>query len=366
MADLSHLLEPLEGDSPTGVDLRYVDGDLTFQKIEELRADEDPALAVDGEPKTADWPKVIAACTEALETKSKDLGLAGFLAEGLAHTEGFTGARDGLVFIKNLLETHWDTLHPGFEDGEIIGPLRARPLAWLGNPRCFQVAVKSIGIVPNAGGLLSWQDYENTKMVDEAKIQSDQSRYNDLVEAGYINGAAWKAALDGASTVVLAEALEGIDACAAEVAEIVKICDEKLGEDTPSLYDLETLLGEMGDTFRPLVSVASGAEMPGEEGGVGAAATSGGAGPAAGGPLRSRAEALHALEEVAKFFSQTEPHSPISHLIRRAVRWGKMPLEELLQEVVKSPDALTHIWETLGITPPGSGASAEGPVDEGY
>jgi hypothetical protein len=41
-----------------------------------------------------------------------------------------------------------------------------------------------------------------------------------------------------------------------------------------------------------------------------------------------------------------------------------MPLEELLQEVVKSPDALTHIWETLGISPPGSAPG--GPVDEGY
>ena len=41
-----------------------------------------------------------------------------------------------------------------------------------------------------------------------------------------------------------------------------------------------------------------------------------------------------------------------------------MPLEELLQEVVKSPDALTHIWETLGIAPPASGAQE--PVDDGY
>jgi len=364
MADLSHLLEPLEGDSPTGVDLRYVDGDLTFQKIEELRLEEDSALAVSGEPKVADWPKVVAACCEALESKTKDVEIAAFLAEGLAHTEGFAGARDGLAFVKDLLEKHWDTLYPGYEDGELIGPLRAKPLAWLGNPRCFQVAIKSIGFIPNAGGFLTWQDYDNTRMVDDAQIQTDQSRYNDLVEAGYVDGKVWKAALDAASTVALSEALEGVEACAAEVAEIVRICDERLGEDSPSLYDLQTLLGDMDEMLRPLVSAASGADADSDEatdssdaGGVAAAS-------GVGGPLRTRAEALHALEEVAKFFSQTEPHSPISHLIRRAVRWGKMPLEELLQEVVKSPDALTHIWETLGISPPGSAAG--GPVDDGY
>jgi type VI secretion system protein ImpA len=365
MADLSHLLEPLDGDSPTGVNLRYVDGDLTFQQIGEFRLEEDSALAVSGEPKSAEWPKVVSACSEALESKTKDLEIAGFLAEGLAHTEGFSGARDGLEFIKNLLERHWDTLFPGFEDGEVIGPLRAKPLAWLGNRRCFQVAVRNIGFVPNAGGFLTWQDYDNTKMVDEAQVQTDQSRYNDLVEAGYVDGKAWKAALDAASTVALGEALEGVETCAAEVAEIVKFCDEKLGEDAPSLYDLETLLGEMDEMLRPRVSAASGIDETSDQ----ATDSSGERGVAAAagvsGPLRSRAEALHALEEVAKFFSQTEPHSPISHLIRRAVRWGKMPLEELLQEVVKSPDALTHIWETLGISPPGTSATGE-PVDKGY
>jgi type VI secretion system protein ImpA len=363
MADLSHLLEPIEGESPTGIDLRYVDGDLTFQAIEELRIDEDPAVAVSGEPRVADWPKVIARCTEALESKTKDLELAGFLAEGLAHTEGFSGARDGLAFVKNLLETHWDTLHPGFEDGELIGPLRAKPLAWLGSPRCFQLAIKAIGMVPSAGGFLSWQDYKNTNMVDQAQIQVDQARYNDLIEAGYVDGKAWKTALDSASTVALGETLEGIEACADEVAAIVKICDEKLGEDSPSLYDLQTLLGDMDEMLRPLVSAASPGEVSSDDSGE--AATAGGAALAGvGGPLRTRAEALHALEEVAKFFAQTEPHSPIAHLIRRAVRWGKMPLEELLQEVVKSPDALTHIWETLGISPPA--APGGEPVDDGY
>jgi type VI secretion system protein ImpA len=307
---------------------------------------------------------VVARCCEALESKSKDLELAGFLAEGLAHTEGFQGARDGLAFIKNLLETHWDTLYPGYEDGEIIGPLRAKPLAWLGNPRCFQVAIKAIDMVPNAGGFLSWQDYKNTIMVDEAQIQVDQARYNDLVEAGYVDGKAWKSALDAASTVTLGEALEGIESCAAEVAAINKICDEKLGDDAPSLYDLEVLLGEMDEMLRPLVSAATPTEDSSIDGGEASSAGGVAALAGVGGPLHTRAEALHALEEVAKFFSQTEPHSPISHLIRRAVRWGRMPLEELLQEVVKSPDALTHIWETLGISPPASAGGDS--VDEGY
>ena len=51
MIDFEKLLAPIAEDSPTGEDLRYVDGDLTFQQIEENHAEEDPALVVEGAPR---------------------------------------------------------------------------------------------------------------------------------------------------------------------------------------------------------------------------------------------------------------------------------------------------------------------------
>jgi type VI secretion system protein ImpA len=54
------------------------------------------------------------------------------------------------------------------------------------------------------------------------------------------------------------------------------------------------------------------------------------------------------LAEVADFFRQTEPHSPVSYLVQRAVKWGNMPLESWLQEVVKDESVLSQIRETLG------------------
>ena len=58
------------------------------------------------------------------------------------------------------------------------------------------------------------------------------------------------------------------------------------------------------------------------------------------GDLRTRAEALKQLQHVADFFRRTEPHSPVAYFVQRAARWGEMPLEEWLQEVIKSDDAL--------------------------
>ena len=58
---------------------------------------------------------------------------------------------------------------------------------------------------------------------------------------------------------------------------------------------------------------------------------------------------------MADYFRQTEPHTPVSFLIQRAVRWANMPFEELIKDYVKDPTAQNQVWEVLGITDPGGG-----------
>lgn len=62
-----------------------------------------------------------------------------------------------------------------------------------------------------------------------------------------------------------------------------------------------------------------------------------------------RPDALRRLQAIAEFFRRTEPHSPIPFLVQRATRWGEMPLEEWLNEVIKSKDVLGNVRETLGL-----------------
>ena len=69
----------------------------------------------------------------------------------------------------------------------------------------------------------------------------------------------------------------------------------------------------------------------------------------AGAPIRSRAEAYQRLAEAADYLMHTEPHSPVSYLIKRAVTWGSMPLTELLQEIVSDHNDLQAILILLGM-----------------
>jgi type VI secretion system protein VasJ len=100
---------------------------------------------------------------------------------------------------------------------------------------------------------------------------------------------------------------------------------------------------------------AKSAQSAGAATGQPAAATQGGGAPVAAsggggsGPITNRKVAFERLKEVADFLRRTEPHSPVSYLVNRAVKWGDMPLETVLSELVKNKDVRLQILETLGL-----------------
>ena len=78
------------------------------------------------------------------------------------------------------------------------------------------------------------------------------------------------------------------------------------------------------------------------------------------GPIHTRQEALIRLAEVAGFFRRTEPHSPVAYLVQRAIKWGQMPLEVWLQEVIKNDGVLDQLRETLGLNTTGLNTTSGG------
>lgn len=66
--------------------------------------------------------------------------------------------------------------------------------------------------------------------------------------------------------------------------------------------------------------------------------------------IGSREEALGLLTAVARYFHETEPHSPVAPLVERAIKWGRMELVDWLKDVLKDESsALNRLHETLGI-----------------
>lgn len=359
MPDLAPLLQPFDGDQPSGNDLRLQAGDTTFDQLKELRRESDPLTDPGGEAKQADWRGVVKLCDAALREKTKDLELAAGLTQGLLYTEGWPGLKAGLDLLTGLVENLWETVHPGWDEGEIVTAIRARPLSWLGSSQDFLLAAKRVPLTAPIGDEpRSWFDYEQSRRVDEAAAKADRTIVQELLDAGLITGEQWRASLAATPLDRLDGVIADLAACQVALQALDGACGERFGDDAPYLLDLRNVLDDCHDYLVKFkagqidVSDAVGAE----EGATGAAdtveaaagaTTSGPAAPA--GPIKSRDEAFRRLREVADFLRRTEPHSPVSSLLDRAVRWGNMSFEDLFRDVVESPDARGEVGKILGL-----------------
>jgi type VI secretion system protein ImpA len=64
----------------------------------------------------------------------------------------------------------------------------------------------------------------------------------------------------------------------------------------------------------------------------------------------NRDQAFGELRKIADYFAVNEPHSPVSFLLEKAIRWGYMSLPELMAELVTGNDkVLGHIKLITGI-----------------
>jgi len=70
-----------------------------------------------------------------------------------------------------------------------------------------------------------------------------------------------------------------------------------------------------------------------------------------GATINNRDEAFRALLKVSEFFRKTEPHSPVSYNLEQAVKWGRMPLPELLGELIPDERAREEYFRLAGIPP---------------
>lgn len=64
----------------------------------------------------------------------------------------------------------------------------------------------------------------------------------------------------------------------------------------------------------------------------------------------SRDQAFHQLRDIADYFKKTEPHSPVAYLLEKAIRWGYMPLPELMAELLSNQqETIDRVFNLTGL-----------------
>ena len=357
--NLEIMLQPISEENPVGESLRYSG---IYDEIQEARRADDTLNQGEWktELKVADFRKVIGIAAPALEKDTKDLQIAAWLSEALVREYGFAGLRDSLRLLTGLQENFWETIFPEIDEGDMEG--RANAIAVMDKQAAF--AIKSAPITGFAG--YSVNDWEDSRRFDipeniDTLDSTDQQKYNELraqaEKENRVTANKWKIELAQSRRAFFEELAFIIDECWASYNELNRVNEEKYDRNqTPGLGNLKKALDDIQSQVKKLLEekraeepdeieeVAEEITADGEESAVvkvGGIATPSGA-------IQNRQDALKRLSDIAAFFQKTEPHSPISYLVQRAVKWGNMPLENWLQDVIKDETVIFQLRQTLG------------------
>lgn len=354
-ADVSRFLQPISEDAPSGSDYSF---SPEFDAVKKSREEDDPYLAQGEwatELKVADWSSVVEQTTHLLCTKTKDLRVAAWLAEGLARTNNFAGVLQGCLILQGLCDAYWDSIHPQVEEGD--SELRIGALANFVQ-RSVQV-VSSLPVTHANGQAYSSRDYDAAQQFEHAASKDPDLR-NGLPD--YKVTLARFAACQQKTPRVFYENLHR-DFKLAQHAwkSLAQAIDLRLGVDGPSFTPVFDTFAQAERLINRLVKEAGVITTPRSADLAEAEELSAGTGGAESvhhtplGGFSNRTQALQQLERVAEYFRHAEPHSPVAYLASKAAHWGNMPLHEWLRSVVKDGASLGHIEELLGVQATGSG-----------
>ena len=367
VVDIDGLLQPITGENPSGESLRYAG---VYDENAEARRADDTLNRGDWQEalKVADFRKVIALSTAALANQSKDLQIAARLSEALIKQHGFAGLRDSMKLLAGLQEQFWETLHPEIDEGDMSG--RANAVEWFDTQ-----AALSLLEVPFTGGpgynTINWEDSkifefpENIELLDTA----EQVRLNELRSQAEsqqrVTGDMWRKAIASTRRAEMETINFAVEQCWTEFANLNRVIEEKYDRNQmPGLSNFKKALDNVHTQVKKLLEEKRIEEpdeveiIEGEEG-VSENGTARSAAGGVAGPIQSRRDALKRLAEIADFFQKTEPHSPISYIVTRAVKWGSMPLDVWLQDVIKDETVLFNLRQTLGFNTNNSDMNGE-------
>lgn len=355
------ILKPLSADNPTGADCRLdVSPGSLYYKIKDARnrARNIERKLLNGETgcdPMPDWLIVLEVAIEILSIHSKDLEVVVWLIESLIRRNGFTGLYEGLALLHQLITLYWDSLYPTLDQNDL--DLRLAPLIGLNGEDADGTLIQPITeqFITEGKTIGPYVLWEYQQAIELEKI-SDPNVLEKKLEQGCVRLVDVKKAVAESSQKFYADLFENLSLCIEEYQSITSFLEEKCGNNAPPSSNIRRTLELFRDHIKFILSDAPFMindqsefnKLKEEQNGQ------------SYGPrnekeeilserINSRQEALINLIKVADFFKKTEPHSPIPYLLERAVRWGNLPLPELLLEMIADESARNRVYELSGI-----------------
>ncbi|MEO8752435.1 MAG: type VI secretion system protein TssA, partial [Casimicrobiaceae bacterium] len=279
------------------------------------------------------WPTVIELAGALLD-RTHDLRAVHLLARGLTNTQGLAGLATALGLARDLLDRYWDSVHPGLVfDGEADPLVRMNALAAFATPEGMLGDVRAVQFLKSAAFSVSMRDIEN--VLDRSVGASKTGVNADQLRAA-IDEALGKDPLALGDAKAIASVIEAIQ------TTLLKHLEPALLPDFQGLLSLVMPIAALVEERRALLLPPADGATPGVAGSTSTATQ-----VAVGiGELRSRDDALRALDRVCDYLGRNEPTNPAPLLIRRAQRIMTMPFIDIIREL--APDATKQVENIAG------------------
>jgi type VI secretion system protein ImpA len=309
------LLAPIQPDRPCGENLEDT----------QLMASLD-AYQLFGQPippeTPPDWNEIRARAVEAL-ARSKDLRALAHLSAASLRADGLTAFLETITVASGWLDLYWADVYPRIDEDAVM---RRNALTAFGDQAAVLDGLRRAVIASSRRhGRFGLRDIElasGKATPGEDETPPDQRQ----IEAAFADTPQDHLAALHQAVLGAIASLTTIDARMREV-------------DAPPAF--EPLLAQLGSMERVLAAHVTGAGDAALEG-PGAAMSQPGVGV-----IRSRDDAVRAMQAVAQFFRQNEPSSPVPMLLDRAARLVSKSFLDVLADL--APDAVAQARAAGGI-----------------
>lgn len=331
------LLQPITADRPCGDNLEDTPLLASFDTFRLFGESTPPDARLDPRDHEGkrllpppEWGEIKNRALEALG-KSKDLRLLAYFGTASLWTDGLPAFADTLTIASQWLETYWTETYPLVDEDAI---LRRNALNCFADQMAVLDGLRRLPLVASRRhGTFGLRDVDITTgqlQPGESDVRPDEAQ---------INAAFAEMRLD--DLVGLRQSVA--DALAA-LKSIGAAMTARGGPDAVPEFDpLSLLLARMGRVLGAQLALrpdGDGAEASGSD--------STGAGAVAVGAIKSRQDAIRALDAVAEFFRRNEPSSPIPLFLERAKRLVSKNFLEVLADV--APEAVPQARAAGGLT----------------
>lgn len=353
--DIDTLLAPISDSQPTGADAR-VDPEITqnYYTLKDARtsarAAERSNIFDSNSSEIPEWLSILNQAPQVLCEQTKDLEICCWYTEALIRSKGFSGLKQGFKLIRGLIEEFWDELYPlPDEDGL---ETRIAPLTGLNGSGAEGVLISPIRNVKltNSSGHDSYSLWQYQQALEIQKIHDENDRQNRIDTAGFSLSDIQHSVSDTSNDFFIA-IVDDLNACIEDYKSISDMLDGHCGLDiSPPSRNIINVLEEClsavkhlaGDVFEANDEAESVDESDENIETTESASSNNNA-------INSREDAFKQLLRVSDYFKKTEPHSPIPAILQRAVKWGNMPIEQLIQELIPDNSSREHYRELTGV-----------------